>query len=552
MLKALHIRNYVLIDSVDIEFQGSLEIISGPTGAGKSILTGALGLLSGKKADSSVISSGSDNCVVEGEFIFQDGQFRQLCRENDVDYNGGALTIRRVVSRSGRSRAFINDEPVSLAVLEEVGSHLIDIHSQHDTLLLTSKSYQLSVLDAFAGNGELLKAYFVQYSLCRELRAGISRLKEELDRARSENEYNREMYRSLCDAHISEGEIAALEEEQYSLSHSEQIKELTNAASEMLDSTSPGQDGLNAGLSALSRCLDNLAGIVPSFGEYAKRLEAVRIEVKDIAEDISRANDRIDCSPQRLEWVDGRLAQLYSLMKRHGVDSESQLLAKQEEFRRSASGCEDMADEINAMEIKYAQAEKEASLLAGSLTERRTASAVEFASSVQESLSFMELDKAVFRVDCAAVAPGPSGADELTFMFSANGTAPAPLAKCASGGEMSRIMLALKQIMSKFMNMPTVILDEIDTGVSGSVADRMGTVIQSMGKTMQVFAITHLPQVASKGDSHYLVEKSAGEQVISTITKLSAEQRVLEIARMLSGSSLSEEALANARALLQN
>ena len=555
MLQSLHIRNYVLIDSLDIDFPEGLIILSGPTGTGKSVLISALGLLQGKKADASAIAPEADSCVVEGEFEFADKALESLCLENDLDYDGGHFILRRTVAKSGRSRAFVNDVPVTLPVLEQFGSVLVDIHSQHDTLLLTSRNYQLSVLDAFAGNGKLLEKCAEAYRQVQRLDSEIKALETKLRRLEQESEYNRSLYKMLKDASIREGELEQLEIEQNQLAHSEQIKELLVEASELFNPSSDDVQGINSALQAAMRCVNRLGEYMPDFSVLSQRLESARVELKDIDEEIESANDALDCSPERLQWLDERLNLLYGLMKRFSAGSESELIAKRDELESYVCGGQQMRDQLedllNDRNSSYAALEA----VSAELHSRREGSSAEFARLVMKDLAFMELDKATFIVELNPLADiGPSGADELSFLFSstsARNMAPVPVSKCASGGELSRIMLSLKDVMSRFMNMPTMVFDEIDTGVSGSVADRMGSVICTMGQRMQVFAITHLPQVAAKGNAHFLASKlTEGDRTLSSIRQLTQDERVMELARMLSGESLTDAAVANAKVLL--
>lgn len=553
MLSSLHIENYVLIDRLDVSFPDALIIISGPTGAGKSILLGALSLLSGAKADASVIAQGAQNCIVEGEFDLKDEKFRRLCLDNDLDYDNGHLIIRRTISESGRSRGFINDSPVPLSLLSEFGSALVDIHSQHDTLLLTGKAYQLSILDAVAGNGELLAKCETNYSALRDVRSQISALEERITRIQQESDYNTAVYEQLVSASLQDGQIAELEAEQYQLAHSEQIKELLSAAEDLLDATSASsqRQGIVSDLSSLGREMDKLSAFIPSFKDLASRVENARIELKDIAGEVEAANEGAGSDPARLESIDARLSLLYGLLKRHNCSTEAELIAKRDALQQEVCGADALQEELLQLKKQCGTLEKEQQNICNSLHEARAKAIPSFEQHILHTLSFMELDRAVFNVQLNSVQPGLTGADQVEFLFSGGGSAPAPVAKCASGGELSRIMLALKELMSSHMNMPTMIFDEIDTGISGSVADHMGSVICEMGSRMQVVAITHLPQVAAKGSAHYLVQKSVEQgKAISSIKKLSRDERVLEIARMLSGAKLTDEALANAKSLL--
>jgi len=549
MLKSLHISHYVLIDSLDIDFPEGLVVITGATGAGKSILIGALGLLSGAKADASIISQGADSCVVEAEFSFNNAVLEALCRENDVDYNNGSLLIRRVVSSSGRSRSFINDEPVTIQVLEQISCLLLDIHSQRDTLLLMDKRYQLSVLDNFAGNADLLKKTAAKWSELSTLNSSIKETEEKLQRDEQENDYNSALYVQLEKAALRSGEIAELETEQYALSNSEQVKELLSSTISLFDSEE--SQAVNASLVQIGKNLEKLAGFLPSLSESLQAFESARLELKDISEQVEASDEALSCNPARLQFVDERLSELYALLKRHSCSTEEELIARRESLKEMVCGLDGLAEKLQELKKQREALGKEIEGLFGELHDKRAGAAGKFAAGVMENLKFMELESSKFAVEIKEGAPSASGRDELMFTFSSTGANLQPVAKCASGGELSRIMLSLKQFMSNFMSMPTIIFDEIDTGVSGSVADRMGRVICNMGSGAQVFAITHLPQVAAKGQAHYLVRKTIeGTKGTSTLSKISGDARVMEIARMLSGESTSPQAIANAQSLL--
>ena len=551
MLRSLHIRNLVHIDSLDIAFGESLVIVSGPTGAGKSVMVGALSLLCGARADSSLLSQGAKDCVVEGEFSSDEHALRDLCEENDIEYDGGNFIIRRTVSAAGRSRAFINDSPVQLGVLSAFGAHLVDIHSQHDTLMLTSAQYQLSMLDRYAGLDDMRGECAAAYGRLQEARKAASSLQDKLEEARRMSDYNASVLEQLRAASIKPGELQALEQEQNALSHQEQVKELLSASAVLLESSSQEGQGINTALSLLCKNLEKLSAFLPSFGGLHSRLEEARLEIKDISEEVLGADSALDVSPQRLQFLDERIALLYSLMKRHGCSDEEQLVAKRDSLSQMVDGVQDMQDSLDGLRAKCVSAEEKLNALCTRLHDKRAAAAEGFAAAVLDKLSFQELPDARFRVEITPVEPSPAGADAVSFLFSAASDNLVPVSKCASGGELSRIMLSLKCLMSEYMSLPTMVFDEIDTGVSGSVADKMGSLICSMGSRMQIFAITHLPQVAAKGGEHFLVSKTVSDGAVrTTIEKLSAQQRVLEIARMLSGSSLTEQAVANARALL--
>ena len=556
MLRRLSIRNYVLIDSLDTEFPEGLVIITGQTGAGKSILLGALSLLMGAKADVSMIGEASDNCVVEGEFSVppDDEDLKTLLEENDTDWDAGNITIRRIVNPTGRSRSFVNDSPVSVQFLSALSSKLIDIHSQHQTMLLSDKHFQLSLLDRFAGNSALLDTYrghFRKYStLSRELEDA----EQAAARARSEYDYDKARFDRLDAAGLKEGELEELELEQKQLANAEDIKDGLCAAENLLDSvqSADGEGSVASVLRDASRHLEKIAGFVPKVSSLAERLENCRLEIDDILSELSAINSDTEISEGRLEIVEDRLSMLYSLLRAFSCQTEAELIAVRDSLSESISAMAGSDDRIAELR-KMRQAEYE--LLdnsAAELSAARHSAAGLLSAAIRDTVRAMELPDAEFRVTVSPSALSPDGADNVVYEFSSTGRNLSDVSRCASGGELSRIMLALKSIMARYANMPVMIFDEIDTGVSGSVADKMGSVICEMGSYMQVFAITHLPQVAAKGSAHYLVTKSTSDsgRAVSEMKRLSEEGRVLEIARMLSGSVLTDAAVANAKSLL--
>lgn len=550
MLRALHIRNYILIDSLDVDFPEGLVIITGQTGAGKSILLGALSLLMGARADASVISEGADSCVVEGEFDSSDETVRSILDENDVEWDNGHLIVRRVVHGSGRSRSFINDSPVTVAVLSSIAGRLVDIHSQHQSLMLADHGFQLSILDHFAGNGVLLGECREAWTRLQSLRAELNAARERLSRLAADRDYNESRYARLEAASLRPGELEELEAEQRQLANAEEIKLSLNGVDELFNPQGDsGRMGLSAMLKEASRQLSRISRYV-DVASITERLESARIELDDVESELEDINSRVDVSPERLQTVEERMSLLYDLLKKYSCSDIDSLIAVRDELSQALFDSSALDDRILELEDAVKAQSGVVDAVAAKLRKNREAAADGFARSIEESVRFLELDRAVFQVELRPVEAGPSGADEVSFLFSANGRNPVDVSKCASGGEISRIMLCLKAMMARFAEMPTMIFDEIDTGVSGSVADKMGTMICDMGKSMQVFAITHLPQVAAKGDAHFLVSKGAGERVTSTMKKLSPEERVMEIARMLSGSVITDAAVANARTLI--
>lgn len=553
MLSSLHIRNYILINSLDISFPEGLVIITGQTGAGKSILLGALSLLSGAKADASLISSESDSCVVEGEFDVNDPDLQSTMEDNDVDWDGGHLIIRRTVNRSGRSRSFINDSPVSVSLLSEISSRLIDIHSQHKSLLLTDRNFQLSVLDFFAGNSSLRTECRNLWQELRRKEAELSDLLERQRRCREEGDYNASLLQQLQDASLHSGELESLEEEQSSLSSAEQIKSALGNVTELLCPSQDDAQGIIPALKESEKLLFSIHRCFPAASGISERIESARIELSDILSEIERLDSNVDMSPEHLQMVEDRLSLLYTLLKRHSCSTVDELILLRDKLAGSVDDISNLQDSIDTLGREIDTLKREFNLRCEELHNRRVKSSPGFSEEITASLRFLELERANFVVDLNPCAPGPYGTDSVVFRFSSVGASPLELERCASGGEISRIMLCLKAMMARFVGMPTLIFDEIDTGVSGSVADKMGSMICSMGADMQVFSITHLPQVAAKGNAHYVVEKSdRNGKASSSIRAVAGEERVREIARLLSGAVVSDAAMANARVLLEN
>ena len=556
MLQRLLVRNYVLIDSLEICFPKGLVIITGQTGAGKSILMGALSLITGSRTDFSVISSSADSCTVEAEFVPDNGSFdpelRLVVEDAGADWDDGSLILRRSISRNGRSRAFVNDVPVTLQVLGDLSSRLIDIHSQHQTLKLSDNAFQRSVLDLFAGNGKLLETCSARYRLLSSLKSERRELNEKMDRLSADREYTEARLKQLEDASLKSGELEELEAEQKILANAEEIKGFLCSSIDMFDGGNGGNSSVISSVRDMEKMLTKVSSLVPSLKEIPERLSACRIELDDIYSEISAANASIDISEGRLDEVEGRISELYSLMHRFSCRSVDELIQLREKLSSSLSDTEDLSSKLDSLTVEINRLDKELSDVAASLHDARIKAKKGFASSVMESLSFMELGGSKFEIELKPVEIGPSGGDEVHFLFSSTGESPVDIRQCASGGELSRIMLALKNVMASYMQMPTMVFDEIDTGVSGSAADRMGAMVCGMGERMQIFAITHLPQVAAKGNAHYLVSKSAGAEnrTVTEIRKLTDDERILEVARMLSGSTLTDAAVANAKSLM--
>ncbi len=561
MLKALHIKNYVLIDSLDIEFPAGLVIITGQTGAGKSILLGALSLVMGSRADSSVIGAAGDNCVVEAEFEVndEDGSLRQYLDENEIDFDPvdgkGQLTIRRILNSNGRSRTFVNDSPAPLKVLSMLSSRLIDIHSQHETMLLRDKQFQMSMLDHFAGDSGLLQSCRTRWERLTGLKNDLDEVNANLSRTNAEKDYNQAQFERLDSAHLKDGELEELETEQKQLANAEEIKsslyQVENYFSPSGDDAQDDRMSIDSMLKESSRILDKLSSYIPSVSALSERIESARLELDDVLSEVSDLEAGTEISDERLQEVEERLSLLYDLLKKYSCTQVSELIELRDRLSESLADTTVLDARKSALEKEIAEAEKDLADACSDLHDARAKAVPSFSENICNSIRSLELDRAVFDVVLEPGKPGPDGSDTILFRFSSTGKSPVDVAKCASGGEMSRIMLCLKAMMARYTNMPSMIFDEIDTGVSGSVADKMGSMICSMGDYMQVFAITHLPQVAAKGDAHYIVTKEFdGDRAISSIRKISGEDRVMEVARILSGSRVTPEAIANAKSLL--
>ena len=557
MLSRLQVKNYVLIDSLEIDFPEGLVIITGQTGAGKSILLGALSLVMGSKADASMVSEGADNCVVEAEFQIgaDEEDIRQMLEENDVEWEAGHLIVRRVVNRSGRSRAFVNDSPVSVQVLQDISSRLVDIHSQHQTLLLSDRQFQLSVLDHYAGNSALLEECSSLWREQNAIKAELAALEADISRVAGERDYNEAQFRQLEAASLRAGELAELEEEQKQLANAEEIKTSLSMV-EALFTASSSSDGvsIDASLKEAARQLSKISRYMTSATELSERVDSCRRELDDILSDVEDLNSRTELSESRLMEVEDRMSLLYGLMQKHSCADEIELIALRDRLSDKLFDSTKLEERRTYLNDKLQTVAARLSDVASRLHESRLSASGSFAEAITESVRFMELPFAAFEVSITDAPLGISGKDSVSFMFSATGRNVVEVSKCASGGELSRIMLALKAMLARYKKMPTMIFDEIDTGVSGSVADKMGSVICAMGSYMQVFAITHLPQVAAKGSAHYMVSKEidpASSKAVSTISRLSDQERLLEVARMLSGSVMTDAAIENARELLK-
>ncbi|HOG57557.1 MAG TPA: DNA repair protein RecN [Bacteroidales bacterium] len=550
MLLKLAVRNYALIKELDLSFENGLTIITGETGAGKSILLGALSLILGARADSSVLLDHTEKCIVEGTFKTEDYDLEDFFTRNDLDYEGRAI-LRREINPAGKSRAFINDTPVVLAVLKELGDRLIDIHSQHQTLMLNDNAFQLNIIDSYAATGPLKDKYRSEFSNYRKLQKEYNELKEKHEKNRADLEYFRAQLGQLEEAKLKEGEQEELERDQELLEHAGEIKQALADASQLLS------DENGSVLSMLRQARSVIGRIntfLPSDLNVHSRLDSCFIELDDISNEIARLEQETEADPRRLELVNSRLDTLYSLFRKHHASDLGELIARKAEIENSLKSIEtndERLEELSRLLLQSTESLREA---AGKISEIRKSALPSIESKITAQLKQLGIPNARFEISLTKTSDfTSSGTDAADFLFSANRqTHPENIARIASGGELSRVMLSLKSLLTKSMNLPTIIFDEIDSGVSGEVADKVGQILLGMGQYMQVVNITHLPQVASRGNVHYHVYKEdTGDSTITRVKQLSAEERVMEVARLLSGSEVTETAIRNARELIR-
>ena len=546
MLRRLSVENYALIDKLEMELDPHLNIITGETGAGKSILLGALGLLLGAKNDGQAMKDATRNCTVEGAFDLAGSSLEAFFAENDLDY-APETTLTRMITPAGKSRAFVNDVPVQLAQLRELGARLLDIHSQHQNLILSSEEFRTSALDTVAANGELLTQYAAQYARLTELRRRLAALREEAANGRRDEEWLRFQTEELTSANLRPGEQAELEEEELAvLENADRIGEALTSLRNALDAD---ETGVLAQLKNSENELNHIRSHYPAAGEYAGRLRSVLEELKDINGSAAAACERLDADPERLAKCSARLDTLIALQQKHRAADEAELIALRDRCAAQLAAIVHSDEEIAQAEAALSEATEKTATLADRLHKTREKAAAGFEKHILSTLARLGMPETVFRIALTPLAePGRTGRDSVQFLFTANPRmTPQPVERIASGGELSRVMLALKALLAERMQLPTIIFDEIDTGVSGRIADAMGEIIASLSASMQVVDITHLPQVASKGTAHFVVYKRGGR---TDITRLGDEERVTEIAKMLSGSEITDAAVAQARILL--
>ncbi|WP_417366963.1 DNA repair protein RecN [Flavobacterium beibuense] len=549
MLQSLSIKNFALIEHLDIEFSNKLSVITGETGAGKSIILGALGLILGKRADLTSLKDKEQKCVVEAHFKISGYNLQEFFQENDLDYEDITI-IRREILPSGKSRAFVNDSPVNLQELQGLGDFLIDIHSQQQTRELSDEQYQLQILDAIGNNAQNLSVYKKQLSAVRQAQSGLKKAKEEKEALAKEADYNAFLLNELIEANLKEGEQAELEAELEKLSNVEFLKE---SLSKVLSIANEEQIGALQNLKEIKNALQKISGISKQYSDFHERISSLLIEFDDINNEVSQDAEKLADDPQQLELVNQKLQLIYSLQKKHNVATVEELIAIREDLDGKVLKADELDESINRLEAELEKAKADADATALIIFENRQKAIPVLTDRVMAILAQLGMPNARFNFDIThKESYQPNGKDEISLLFSANkGTDFGLLKKVASGGEMSRIMLAVKAVLADYSQLPTIIFDEIDTGVSGEVANKMGDIMKVMSSDMQVFAITHLPQIAGKGAQHYKVFKSIqGDTTVSELKLLTEDERIREIAEMLSGKDITDSALNHARALL--
>lgn len=549
MLNTLTIQNYALINKLEIDFYSGFSILTGETGAGKSIILGALSLILGQRADKTVLRNKDKKCIVEAVFDIKPYQLKHLFDKYDVDYEDISI-IRREIQPNGKSRAFINDTPVNLSSLKDIADQLIDIHSQHESLHLGNSLFQIDVIDTVAGHQQLLAEFNRTYTEYKHMNKELEDVQKNMDRIKADRDYHQFQFDQLENANLTQGEQQELEKELNEQSHVEEIKESLSTTADILINNDYNLVGQSKESSAL---LEKIRQLFPKAAELTERLESVHIELKDIASEIELIAENMDYDPQRLQFIQERLDLIYSLEKKHNVSTIEELLKVKEEIENKLQEA-DMSDfTINELKKKIDHTEDNLNRIAKEISNNRSATIPKIEAKVRELLVQLGMINASFKIAHTKTGYYTStGTDEIQFLFSANKKVKEQnISKVASGGELSRLMLSLKYIISNNKSLPTIIFDEIDTGVSGEIAFKMGNILKNMAQNMQVVNITHLPQIAGKGDHHYLVYKQEGEQATNTYIKLlNKDERLTEIAKMLSGEELTEAAYNNARELM--
>ena len=552
MLKHLYIKNFTLIDELNIDFFPGFSVITGETGAGKSIIVGAVGLLKGNRADIKSIKANRDKCIVEATFNISAYDMKNLFDENDIDYDENECIIRRELNNNGKSRAFINDMPVSLTTMKAIGECLIDVHSQHQNLLLNQEDFQLNIIDIIAQSQKQLALYSQAYNHYREANKQLALLKETIEKNNDNKDFMRFQLNELENMQIKDGELESIEQEVDLLGHAEEIK---GALYDAYSNLSNDDSGVVNNLKTALKRVEDIVNVYPDLSDTSARMESCYIELKDIMQELGRKADNIEHDPQRLASLTERLDALNNILHKYHVTSESELLAIQADLSKQLSMIDNADEELAEMERKANELLQQCTNQAALLTQQRTKAIAEVEQKMLEKLVPLGIPNARFKVNIEPKPLSNDGCDKITFLFSANkSTDLQPVSLVASGGEIARVMLSLKALVSGAVKLPTIIFDEIDTGVSGSVAEKMAQIMYEMGQNnRQVISITHLPQIASIGSKHYKVLKEeTAEGTTSTMMLLNMDERVEEIAKMLSGSNISQAAIDNAKMLLSS
>ena len=550
MLKHLYIKNFALIDELDIDLYQGFSVITGETGAGKSIILGAIGLLLGQRADTKVMRPEADRCVIEAHFDLTRYDMQAFFADNDIDYDPTDCIVRRELTSAGKSRAFINDTPVQLSMLKELGERLVDVHSQHQNLLLNKQDFQLSVVDIIADDAKALAQYRQTFRQFQTARKELTVMEETIEQNRQNLDFLQFQCQELTDANLVAEEMEELERKSETMSHAEEIK---GALYETDRALSAEETGVTGSLRTAIHALKGIERVFPDVSELIQRLESSYIEMKDVAQDISSHLESVDFDPTELDTVNARLDRLYDLEKKYHVETIDALIRKRDELKRQLNSIENSDEALAVLRHQVDQWQVQVEKEAAVLTKLREGAARQIEKEIQTRLISLGMPNVRFAITNTPTEPGPDGQDKVSFLFSANTSTPLqPVSQVASGGEIARVMLALKAMISGAVKLPTIIFDEIDTGVSGKMAEKMAEIMQEMGHHgRQVISITHLPQIAALGTTHYRVEKEeTSEGTTSRMTELSPDERITEIAQMLSGSNVSEAARQNARQLL--
>lgn len=549
MLKSIHISNYALIDTLDIEFKPGFSVITGETGAGKSIILGALSLIKGQRADTKTIKEGEDKCIIEACFDIKNYHLANFFGQNELDYEENNCIIRRELTSAGKSRAFVNDTPVALTVVRELSDRLIDIHSQHENLLLSDNDYQRNIVDIIAENSQSLLSYQQLYQEWQKLTSDLNRLKKLAAQKTADTDYIQFQWKQLSEMKLQEGEQEELEQELETLNHTEDIKSALLKITELINNEQSALPMIKEAGNALLKIQD----YIPNGNSLNERMHSSYIELKDIMEEINALGERVEFNPERLEWVGNRLGELYNLQKKHKVSSVEELIRLQDDFYTQLQQIESFDENILQLQKEIDIVLEQVRQQAKALHKSRTDASEVIEKRIIQMLTDLGMPNVIFKVSVTALDNyGLYGNDDIQFLFSANkNRALQAVSQIASGGEISRIMLSIKALVASKAKLPTVIFDEIDTGISGEIADKMGKIMKLMSENRQVISITHLPQIAARGGVHYKVFKEEEDHRVQTqIMQLTADQRVKEIAQMLSGSIVTEAATKNAIELL--